>query len=199
MCWIIKYGDRKKKKVLVSFINMTFFLYILLYSENCLRREKEDDGVHNCFPAQTFHQFWFYFDVENKLSPIHLFLSSISWFLTIPFLSCLEWELIFTVPSHRPGRECFHAWNFCNVFSKSQHYCFSALFQHLSIWRKGSYRIDTERQAGRTLGYSVFRRDWVDLEPLGKLRWEESLSLFFNPEVSENVWMIWKPWKKKSK
>ena len=92
-----------------------------------------------------------------KISPVHLFLSSVSWFLTIPFLSCLKWELIFTVPSHRLGRKGLHAWNFCNFFQNldivASQYSFSTwIFEG----RKKCYRTGTEHQAGSTLGYCIF-------------------------------------------
>lgn len=58
------------------------------------------------------------------------------------------------------GERMSSCMKFWKSFSKSRHYCFSALCQHLSLWRKERMSENrTEYHTGRTLGCGVFTRD----------------------------------------
>lgn len=114
----------------------------------------------------------------KQIRQIHLSLSSISWMWTISFFSCLEWELIFPLLSHRLGIEYLHAWNFFNFF-KSPSYCFSVL----EALKEGKecYKISRDSSKGnsRILRLSSFSRETMILLP-STLSWEESISLLLS-------------------
>lgn len=141
--WICKWprhlifnnADRQKKKnQLVSFITFLGSLDFALYYEHYLSNETWDHGVHSCFPAQSLsfdHTFMLKIHKPNPfVSLTCLLISNYS----LSKLSRMRINLDGAFPEM--AERMSSCMRFLQLFSKSQHYCFSALLQPLSLWRK---------------------------------------------------------------